>query len=50
MELSDVNYDPKDDYDEHESHKRSIKKWTDEEVSLKISMLSFYSTLLTEMF
>ena len=35
MELSDVNYDPKDDYDEHESHKRSIKKWTDEEVCLE---------------
>jgi len=35
MESSDMNYDHKSDYDENDPHKRSIKKWTDEEVSLR---------------
>jgi hypothetical protein len=38
MESSDMNYDHKSDYDEHEAHKRSIKKWTDEEVSIIIPL------------
>lgn len=38
MESSDMNYDPKSDYDELEAHKRSIKKWTDEEVSIIIAL------------
>jgi len=38
MESSDMNYDHKSDYDEHEAHKRSIKKWTDEEVCIIIPL------------
>jgi len=44
MESSDMNYDHKSDYDEHEAHKRSIKKWTDEEDELMLRLVEEHGT------